>query len=789
MKKNYEVKGMSCAICKNTIEKNLGKLDAVNNCSINLLENTMTIEYDEEKLPENELASTIKDLGYELVTEQTNPKIDNQKVKFILSLILIIVLMYFSMGHMLSLPMPVHNPLILALIQLAITLVIYGLNFHYFKSGILSLFHLNPNMDALVALSTSVSLLYSLWATYKLSLGDASFHLYYETGAMILVIVSIGKYIEGENKKKTTKTIRALATLRPMNARVIKGNEAISVPIDEVQIKDILLVKAGESIPQDGIITKGYSLVDEAMITGESLPVEKTVGSPVIGGTINLNGTIEVEVTSSNQDSVLNKIIELTKQATQKKIPIERFADRVSSFFVPGVLIISIITFIAWFITSKDLELSLNFALSVLVISCPCALGLATPSAIMVATGLSAANGILIKNPGILEIAGNIQDVILDKTGTITENKVKIVAEQIYDDSLKDIIGALEAKSNHPIARAILAKYPDNNQGFETFEEVSGRGIVAKEANHQYFAGNEQWMLENGVQIKAQDIDKAKTNNWSFIAVAKDNKLLGLIYLADVIKESSKNAIKELKSNGVHVTMCTGDNQITAKKIAETVGIDDYIAEIKPENKYQVVEAKKQSGITAMVGDGINDAIALSSADVSFAIADGSDIAYASSDVILIKNDLSDIPYLIAISKKTMRIIKQNLFWALFYNAIFIPLAAGVFYNAFGLALNPMIGALTMSVSSIVVLSNALRIRKVKKKEGSSKMNKIIKIEGMMCQHCQKHVQDALEKLHLDVTVSLEEGQAYIKNTDIDDSLIKSAIEDAGYKVSEIKNV
>ena len=788
MKKNYEVKGMSCAICKNTIEKNIGKLDAVKSCNINLLENEMSIEYDETKLSEENLAKNVEDLGYELVIGQKAKQIDATKIKFIASIILMLILMYFSMGHMFNLPMFTHNELILALIQLGLTTIIYILNFHYFKSGIQSLVHLSPNMDALVALSTSVSFLYSLFATYKIAMGDMTYHLYYETGAMILVIVSIGKYIEGENKKKTTQTIRALATLRPMQARVLKDDEEVITPIDEVKVRDILLIKAGESIPQDGIIISGTSSVDESMLTGESLPVEKIIGSKVIGGTINLDGSIKVEVSSSSQDSVLNSIIELTKEATLKKIPIERFADKVSSYFVPGVLIISLLTFIIWYFFSGNLEMSLNFALSVLVISCPCALGLATPSAIMVATGLSAKNGILIKNPGILEVAYKIKNIILDKTGTITENKVEIIDEIVYDQEFYQVAYALEAKSNHPIAKAISSKYTPFSKDFKEFNEISGRGIIGKDEDSIYLAGNELWLKENGIELSQEMVDKAKDNKWSFIAVAKNDKLLGIVYLADVIKSTSKSAISKLKEKGIHVTMCTGDNEITAKKIAETVGIDDYVAGIKPENKYQLVEKKKESGITAMVGDGINDAIALSSADVSFGIAAGSDIAYASSDVILIKNDLTDIPFLIEISTKTIRIIKENLFWALFYNAIFIPVAAGVFYYPFGLALNPMIGAFTMSISSIFVLSNALRIKKIKK-EGIKHMDKIVKIEGMMCSHCQKHVKDALEKLHLDVEVSLEDKQAYIKNTDIDDELIKKAVADAGYEVTEIKNV
>lgn len=536
MKKTYEVKGMSCAICKKTIEKNIGKLDGVDSCIVNLLENEMAIDYDEGTLSEESLSNNVKNLGYELVTKKKNKTVDYQKLKFIISLILMIVLMYFSMGHMLKLPTPDISSLATALIELGLAVIIYVLNFHYFKSGLNSLIHLSPNMDALVALSTSVSFIYSLWATYKIANGNHSFHLYYETGAMILIIVSIGKYIEGENKKKTTQTIRGLAMLRPMVATKLVDGKEVSVPLESVVVGDHLLVKAGESIPQDAIIINGSSLIDESMLTGESLPVEKGIGSQVIGGTINLNGRIEIEVTSDNDNSILNNIIELTKQATLKKIPIERFADRVSSFFVPGVLLISLITFIAWYITSRELELSLNFAMSVLVISCPCALGLATPSAIMVATGLSAKNGILIKNPGILEIAGKTKNIVLDKTGTITENKLKIVYEKIYDDSFKQLIGALEKNSNHPIAKTICQKYPSSNIEFESFSELSGRGIIAIKDGNKYLAGNLKMMEENAINIDFKDIEKAKENNWSFIIMAKDQSVLGIIYFADIIK-------------------------------------------------------------------------------------------------------------------------------------------------------------------------------------------------------------------------------------------------------------
>ena len=785
MKHNYEVKGMSCAICKNTIEKNLSKMDGVTSCNVNLLENDMIIDYDETKISKEELANKLDNLGYELVLNQKK-KIDYHKIKFILSIVLMILLMYLSMGHMMHLPMIIHDMLYQSIIQAIVATIIYLLNFHYFTSGIKSLFHLNPNMDSLVALSTSVSYVYSIYAIYKISLGDHSFHLYFETGAMILVIVAIGKYIEGINKEKTTKAIKLLATLRPMEATILKDNKEVIVKIDDLKLGDIMLSKAGEIIPQDSIIIEGSSNIDESMITGESMPVLKKIDDEVIGGTINLNGSLKLRVTKTNEDSTLNKIIELVKEATVKKIPIERFADKVSSYFVPSVILISIITFVVWYIFTKNFELSMNFALSVLVISCPCALGLATPSAIMVANGVAAKNGILIKNPAVLELAHKINTVIMDKTGTITLNKPKIIKEMSLDDSFIKVLYNLEKHSNHPIAKAILDKYHAPMMEFREFKEISSKGIIAYDDNSIYLAGNQKLMDDYKVLYDKELLDEALKNKNSYILVAKDQKLLGIVYISDVIKDSSIKAVDDLKKRHIKTIMCTGDNKVIANNIANIAHIDEVVAEVKPSDKYDVVKKNQENNVVAMVGDGINDAIALTQADVSFAISSGSDIAYESSDIILMKNDLSDISFFIDISKKTMLIIKENLFWALFYNVIFIPVAAGLLYPRFGFKLNPMIGAFSMSISSIIVLSNALRIRKMHKnieiKEEEKPMKSIIKIEGMMCMHCVKHVKDDLAKIGYEAEVSLENKEAIV-NVNVDDELVIKAIDEAGYKV------
>lgn len=785
MKHNYEVKGMSCAICKNTIEKNLSKMDGVTSCNVNLLENDMIIDYDETKISKEELANKLDNLGYELVLNQKK-KIDYHKIKFILSIVLMILLMYLSMGHMMHLPMIVHDMLYQSIIQAIVATIIYLLNFHYFTSGIKSLFHLNPNMDSLVALSTSVSYVYSIYAIYKISLGDHSFHLYFETGAMILVIVAIGKYIEGINKEKTTKAIKLLATLRPMEATILKDDKEVIVKIDDLKLGDIMLSKAGEIIPQDSIIIEGSSNIDESMITGESMPVLKKIDDEVIGGTINLNGSLKLRVTKTNEDSTLNKIIELVKEATVKKIPIERFADKVSSYFVPSVILISIITFVVWYIFTKNFELSMNFALSVLVISCPCALGLATPSAIMVANGVAAKNGILIKNPAVLELAHKINTVIMDKTGTITLNKPKIIKEMSLDDSFIKVLYNLEKHSNHPIAKAILDKYHAPMMEFREFKEISSKGIIAYDDNSIYLAGNQKLMDDYKVLYDKELLDEALKNKNSYILVAKDQKLLGIVYISDVIKDSSIKAVDDLKKRHIKTIMCTGDNKVIANNIANIAHIDEVVAEVKPSDKYDIVKKNQENNVVAMVGDGINDAIALTQADVSFAISSGSDIAYESSDIILMKNDLSDISFFIDISKKTMLIIKENLFWALFYNVIFIPVAAGLLYPSFGFKLNPMIGAFSMSISSIIVLSNALRIRKMHKnieiKEEEKPMKSIIKIEGMMCMHCVKHVKDDLAKIGYEAEVSLENKEAIV-NVNVDDELVIKAIDEAGYKV------
>ena len=773
MEKTYEVKGMTCVICKANVEKALNKTSGVNNAVVNLLDNEVTIDFDETKVNETTLEEVVDKAGYKLLLNKEK-KLNKDKLYLIISIILSIILMCLSMMKMDNSidPDMMIGISLNQLFQMILASIVIVINIHTFKSGFKALSSLSPNMDSLVALSSTVSFIYSIYALYKINLGDTSYHLYFETAAMTITIVKLGKYIEGNTKAKTTKIIRGLTTLIPMNAHLLKDGKEELISINDLKKDDIVIIKPGESVPRDGVIINGSSSIDESMITGESLPVNKTIGDEVIGGTINTLGTINVQVTKSASTTVLSKIINLTKKASNEKIPVERFADNISKYFVFTVIGISLITFIIWMIISKNMELSLNFALSVLVISCPCALGLATPAAIAVATGRSAQQGILIKKPEILEVAGKLDTVIFDKTGTLTQNKLNVVETKIIDDEFINYLSSIEKSQNHPIAKAIVDKYPDGNITFDSITFIPGLGVKAIKGDDIYLVGNS----------KLVNIEE---NNYSSIALSKNDELMGIVYLSDILRDTSKIAIENLKKRNINPIMCTGDNKIAATKIANLLKIKDYKYEVKPEDKNELV--LNQKGITAMVGDGVNDSIALSAADVSITIKNASDIASASSDVILMKNDLNDISFLYDLSKKTFRIIKENLFWALGYNTVCIPIAAGLFYNSYGLKLNPMIGAISMWVSSMFVLANALRIYNVRKEE-IKLMNKTVLIEGMMCKNCVKHVMDALTGLGCDATVSLEDKKAYIKNTSLDDETIKDTIEELGYEVKDIIN-
>ena len=686
----FKVEGMSCVICKNTVEKTLNNMNGVNEARVNLLENEVYIDYNDDITFEM-LEKVIKDAGYTLLKK----KKENKKplIKLIISIILSITSMLLM--H--------HSPLL----QLIIVATIYILNINILTSGIRSLIKLNPNMNSLVSISSLTALIYSLINVYIFN----NEKVFFETSVMILTIVSIGKYIEQGTKSKATSILRGLSTLIPMQANLKKDDGQIEIiPISQLKKNNIVIVKSGESIPQDGQIIKGQGQIDESMITGESLPVDKKENDTVIGGSILIDGLLEVLITTTPNTTILSNIINQTKASLTKKIPIEKLADKISKYFVYTVLTLSIITFIVWIVMSKNLELSINFALSVMVISCPCALGLATPSAIYVANSSAAINGILIKNPNILEIFHKTKYLILDKTGTLTENKLHIVKEEKYDDSFIDVICSLESRSNHPIAKTIVSNYKYTPIAFDSIEEIKGKGIKAIKNNSIYFIGNINYLKENNIIFKQNDEASSL-----IIGASKDGKLLGLIHLKDVIRKNTIPALNSLKEKNINLILCTGDNEKSALLLNEQFSFDEINFNIKPEQKNEIITSFKQKGITTMVGDGINDAIALSNANISISVNEASDIANASSDIVLINNDINDINYLYDLSKKTMRIIKQNLFWALFYNAIFIPLAAGLLYNKFGIMLTPIIGSITMSISSILVISNALRIKLLKR--------------------------------------------------------------------------
>lgn len=705
MNKLYQVKGMTCVICKKNVEQALSSVEGVNNAQVNLLENEVSIDFDENKVNDQVLSKAIKDAGYELIIN--DKRIDFELIKLIISIVLMIYLMYVSMSTMNN-----HSPTSL-IIQLILSTIIIIINFQYYKSGLIAFIHQSPNMNSLVSLSSIISYIYSVISMFDILIKETNSNLYFETAAMILVIVAIGKRIEKNTKAKTVKVVRGLATLIPMQANLIIDNDIKIVKTNELKKNDLIRIYPGESIPQDGIIVNGFSSVNESMITGESLPVDKKVNDSVIGGTINGNGTIDVKINKGVNNSVLSNIINQAKQATMSKIPIERFADKMASYFVYIVLGIAIVTCLVWLIISKNIETALNFALSVLVISCPCAFGIATPACVGVAVGKAAKQGLLIKRPEILEIAGKTKTIIFDKTGTLTNNKLEIAEEIALDKSFFDVLASLEKTSNHPIAKTILDKYNNSTIAFDESKYIPGKGIIAKLNDDIYKAGNLN-LIDN---IDQKYIAYAKENNYSFISVSKNSNILGYLFFTDKVNKTSKQAIEIIKKRDIRTIICTGDNKIATSKIANYLNIKNYKFDVKPEDKNKLIQEEKEKGIVMMVGDGVNDAIALTSADVSIAINDASDIASASSDVLLMNDDLRNVPFLYDLAKKTMQTIKQNILWALGYNAICIPIAAGVFYKLLNLKLNPIICSIVMLFSSMFVILNALRINMLSKEE------------------------------------------------------------------------
>ena len=842
----YIVTGMSCAACSSRVEKAVSKVPGVTSCSVSLLTNSMGVE---GTASEQEIIKAVTDAGYgaskkgegtaktqsssvsageDMLKDRTTPAL---KKRLIASLGFLIVLMYFSMGHMMwGWPVPgfmKDNHVMMGLLQMLLTIAVMVINQKFFISGFKGMIHRAPNMDTLVALGSGASFVYSTYALFAMT--DAQMRgdmdavmsymhdFYFESAAMILALITVGKMLEARSKGKTTDALKGLMKLAPKTAVVIRDGKEVQVSIEQVQKGDCFIVKPGENIPVDGEVIEGNSAVNESALTGESIPVDKAVGDKVSAATVNQSGYLKCRATRVGEDTTLSQIIQMVSDAAATKAPIAKIADRVSGVFVPTVITIAVITMIVWLIAGQSIGFALSRGIAVLVISCPCALGLATPVAIMVGNGMGARNGIMFKTAVSLEETGKMQIVALDKTGTITSGEPKVTdiipAAGVTEDTLLKCAYALENKSEHPLARAILENAKEENAGIEEvtgFQALPGNGLTAILDGHTLYGGNHTFIsskvsVDGDIQKKAEKLAEAGKTPLFF---GNEDRLLGVIAVADVIKEDSPQAIKELQNMGIHVVMLTGDNERTAKAIGQQAGVDEVIAGVLPEGKEQVIRKLKEKGKVAMVGDGINDAPALTRADMGIAIGAGTDVAIDAADVVLMKSRLSDVPAAIRMSRATLRNIHENLFWAFFYNIIGIPLAAGVWYPLFGWKLNPMFGAAAMSLSSFCVVSNALRLNlfkmydaskdkklKAKKEKKRSKkedktMKKIMHIEGMMCGHCEAAVKKALEALPQvdEAVVSHEAGTAELTlNAEIADDVLKKTVEDKDYTVTSVE--
>lgn len=828
----FYISGMSCAACSARVEKAVSKLSEVDSCSVNLLTNSMTVEGSASA---EKIIKAVEDAGYGAKEKNSKNSTANTKSSFeieqdkksstlkyrlISSLIFLTALMYISMGHMMwNLPLPeflAQNNLAIALTQLLLTGIVMVINQQFFINGFKGLLHRSPNMDTLVALGSGAGFIYSTYAlfamTYAQTNGDINavthymHELYFESSAMILTLITVGKMLEARSKGKTTDAIKGLIKLAPKTAVIVKNGTETQIPIEQVKKGDIFVVRPGENIPVDGVIISGNSAVNESALTGESIPVDKTVGDSVSAATVNQSGFLRCEATRVGEDTTLSQIIKMVSDASATKAPIAKVADTVSGFFVPVVISIAVITAIVWLLLGDGVGSALARAISVLVISCPCALGLATPVAIMVGSGVGAKNGILYKTAVSLEESGKIKIVALDKTGTITQGEPKVTdllpMSNISEKELLEYAYALECKSEHPLAKAISKRAKDesiNEKEVEGFKIISGNGLSAKLGKDEIKGGNLSFISEN-TQITKEAQAKAESlamQGKTPLFFSKNNQLLGIIAVADTIKDDSYEAIKALQNMGIRVIMLTGDNKKTAAAIGEKVGVDEIISDVLPDGKEKVISDLKKQGKVAMVGDGINDAPALTSADIGIAIGAGTDIAIDAADIVLMKSRLSDVPSAIRLGKATLKTIYQNLFWAFIYNAIGIPLAAGVFIPIFGWRLNPMFAAAAMSISSFCVVTNALRLNLVKihqskgdkkiKTTEEIKMTKTMNIEGMMCPHCENRVKQVLETLEEveKAEVSHEKGTAVITlKSDISDEILKSTVENQGYKVN-----
>lgn len=875
-KKHFIIGGMTCSACSSRVEKAVGKLPNINSYSVNLLKNSMIVDFDDSKISIDAIIQAVEKAGYSATLAEKETSIqqsskntsinDNtdesaiMKRRLILSLIFVIPLFYISMGHMLGAPLPAYltgtaNAMSFALTQFLLVIPIAFINFKYYSIGYKTLLKLSPNMDSLIAIGSSAAIIYGIYAMYKISYalghGDLStvhhfsMDLYFESAGVILTLITLGKFLESRAKNKTSNAITKLMNLSPKTAILLKDGKEVEIALDKVNVHDTLIVKAGATIATDGIIIEGYGIIDESALTGESLPVEKTIDKEVIGGTINTSGYFKMKVTKVGQDTALSQIIKLVDEATSTKAPIAKIADKISGYFVPVVITLALLTTIGWLLAGQSIEFALSIGISVLVISCPCALGLATPTAIMVGTGKGANLGILLKSAEALEITHKIDTIVLDKTGTITNGTPQVTdiyySPEINLHELLALAISLEQSSEHPLAYAIVKeaqKYNIAPVPVQDFKQLIGQGICAKIQGKQCFAGNQK-LLQN-LKLNSPAFDSltshlAKQGKTPLYFIY-EQQIVGLIALADTIKDTSYPAIKSLQEMGLDIYMLTGDNKDTAQNIANKVGIapQNIIAEVLPQDKEAHIRTLQLQGKkVAMVGDGINDAPALARADIGIAIGTGTDIAIDSAKIILMKNTLSDVAKAIELSKAVIKNIKQNLFWAFIYNIIGIPIAMGLFYTALGLKLNPMLGAFAMSFSSVFVVTNALRLRffqptnsiapKLPQKQQSTDKltiktvdfanliykgddnmgllgnlfhnenqgtTKIIGIEGMMCQHCVNHVLEALQNIEgvTAVKVSLEQKNATVQvNENVDDRDLKEAIIDAGYEVTSIE--
>ncbi|WP_368275518.1 heavy metal translocating P-type ATPase [Coprobacillus cateniformis] len=820
MKRKYDIIGMTCSACSAHIDKAIRHIDGIQSVNVNLLSNFMVVEFDEDKVNDALIMKTVEEAGYKAMPEKTevqqttqNESIDEKKKSLILSFVFLIPLFYISMGHMMGAPLPDillghENMMVFALTQLFLTLPIMYINRGYFQRGFKSLWHKSPNMDTLIAIGSAAAAIYSIYAIFMMGydLGHGNMNeahqymmqLYFESAGMILTLISLGKYLESRSKKKTSEAIEKLMNLMPSTATVLIDGQEVVVAIEDVQIGDIVIVKSGQSIPVDGVIIKGQTSIDESMITGESLPVDKSVDDKIIGATMNVEGYIQVKVTHTSGDTTLSKIIQLVEDASSSKAPIAKLADQISGIFVPIVMVISLLTFIGWItLGAQTFHFALTCAIAVLVISCPCALGLATPTAIMVGTGKGAQLGILIKSAENLELLSKADSIVLDKTGTITKGKPQVTdiyPQHISETELLKTAAAIENASQHPLAKAIVEYVQQMDLTFQTvdsFEMVQGQGLIGKLNGKTLLSGNKRMMEEHGIDLS--DVYETSQKLASFgktpLYYALDEQLIGMIVVSDVLKETSQQAIQSLRDMNLSVYMLTGDNALTAKALGDKLGIE-VIAEVLPQDKEKHIRDLQAQGRTViMVGDGINDAPALMRADVGIAMTSGTDIAIDSADLVLMKNDLQDVVHSIELSHAVIRNIKENLFWAFFYNVIGIPIAAGLFYPFFGWLLDPMFGAAAMSLSSVFVVSNALRLRFFKPKQTirkkERKMMKKMNIEGMMCAHCQAHVEKALNGIDgVKATVDLKNNCANIElDHDVEETVLTKAVEDAGYKV------